>query len=268
MWRLKLFTRDPKVTAATAGRFGLYLLEPLDFVLQLHLPGPAAEVRQSGGRAPTASRPLRLQFEHVQMLQFSTQVFYQLETDTARRSEERQSKNKLRTRTNSVPNWWQTKGKKRRRNGPSHLLHFLLFLLELLSVLSQLVHHFLVEVHLVLQTQACVFQLVCHPLFFLVPTQTQRRKFNHWSDLDLHCLDCSYWIKRIVLTFLEEQVGLYLGIHPFIRFLYLFIGSQAAAISWQPFRRPIKPLKINIGNICIRKKIEKYDFLKIDFNIK
>lgn len=111
--RLKLFTRASKSVAA--GRFDLYLLEPLGFVLQLQLPGPAAEVRQSGGRAPTASRPLRLQFEHMQMLQFSTQVFYQLQTDTARRSEETQSKNKLRTRTNSVPNWWQTKGKKKKK---------------------------------------------------------------------------------------------------------------------------------------------------------
>lgn len=63
------------------GRFRLYLLEPLDFVLQLHLPGPAAEVGQAGGRAPAASRPLRLQLEHMQMLQLSAKVFYQLDTD-------------------------------------------------------------------------------------------------------------------------------------------------------------------------------------------
>lgn len=57
-------------------------------------------------------------------------------------------------------------------NSPSYLLHLLLFLLELQSVLPQLVHHFPVQVHLVLQAQAGVFQLVGHSLFLLSKSVT------------------------------------------------------------------------------------------------
>lgn len=69
-------------------------------MLQLHLPGPAAEVGETGGRAPTASGPFRIQLEQVQMLQLSAQIFYQLDTESksrARHREEMQNKNKLRT---------------------------------------------------------------------------------------------------------------------------------------------------------------------------
>lgn len=45
--------------------------------------------------------------------------------------------------------------------------------MELQSVLPQLVHHFPVQVHLVLQPQAGVLQLVGHPLFLLSMATTQ-----------------------------------------------------------------------------------------------
>lgn len=61
--------------------FNQYLLEPLDLVLQLHLPGPGVEVCQPWRRAAAAARPLCLQLEELQMLQFSTQVLYQLHRD-------------------------------------------------------------------------------------------------------------------------------------------------------------------------------------------
>lgn len=52
----------------------LYLLEPLDLVLQLRLSRPAVEVGQPRGRAAAAAGPLRLQLEELQVLQLSTEV--------------------------------------------------------------------------------------------------------------------------------------------------------------------------------------------------
>ena len=56
-----------------------YLLESLDLVFQLHLPGPAVEVGQTRGGGAAAARPLSLQLEQLQMLQLSTQVLDQLD---------------------------------------------------------------------------------------------------------------------------------------------------------------------------------------------
>lgn len=51
--------------------------------------------------------------------------------------------------------------------GLPHLLHGFLFLLKCMAIVPELVHYLPVEVHLVLQSQTGVLQLVCHPLLLL-----------------------------------------------------------------------------------------------------
>lgn len=58
------------------GAFDSYLPESLDLVLELHLPGPAAEVCKSRGRAAAPAGLLCLQLEELQMLQLAAQVLY------------------------------------------------------------------------------------------------------------------------------------------------------------------------------------------------
>lgn len=57
---------------------GAHLLEPLDLVLQLHLPSPGTELAQARGRAAAPARPLAVQLVHLQVLQLLPQVLDEL----------------------------------------------------------------------------------------------------------------------------------------------------------------------------------------------
>lgn len=125
---------------------GLNLFQSLDFIFHFHLSGSGVELRQPF----TLSWMLHLQLETLQIFQLSAKIINQLQNKAA-----------IRGKHQTV-----VVGQVRLVGRPC-LLHGFFFLLEFMAVVPELIHDLPVEVHLILQSQTGVFQLVCHPLLLL-----------------------------------------------------------------------------------------------------
>lgn len=127
---------------------GLNLFQSLDFIFHFHLSGSGVELRQPF----TLSWMLHLQLETLQIFQLSAKIINQLQKQGGDQRK--------------APNSCSVTGQVRLVGRP-YLLHGFFFLLEFMAVVPELIHDLPVEVHLILQSQTGVFQLVCHPLLLL-----------------------------------------------------------------------------------------------------